>query len=35
VGHAFANPSSQTYSSAQAQDAWARTLAFLARTLKE
>ncbi len=33
MGHAFANPSSATYASAPAQDAWAKTVAFLRKSL--
>jgi len=36
AGHAFENPNNQAgYREAAANDAWARTLAFLGRTLKE
>ncbi len=35
VGHAFANPSSQTYAPKETLDAWQKTLAFFASTLKE
>lgn len=34
AGHAFANPSGHNYQAEPAQDAWARTLAFLERTLR-
>ena len=34
AGHAFANPSGSRYQAKAAQDAWARTLAFLAERLK-
>lgn len=34
VGHAFANPSGDNYSSAEAQDAWTETLTFLQEKLK-
>ncbi|HEX8395019.1 MAG TPA: dienelactone hydrolase family protein [Longimicrobium sp.] len=34
AGHAFANPSGQSYNAAAAQDSWARTTAFLARHLR-
>ena len=34
VGHAFANPSAQTYAPNETRDAWAKTLAFLGRSLK-
>ena len=34
AGHAFANPSGQSYQPAAADDAWARTTAFLAANLK-
>ena len=34
AGHAFANPSGQAYRPDAAQDAWARTVAFLNRHLK-
>jgi len=34
VGHAFANPSGMNYAPAETADAWAKTLEFLARTLK-
>jgi carboxymethylenebutenolidase len=33
VGHAFANPTGRNYNAEAAQDAWARTLEFLARHL--
>jgi len=33
VGHAFANPSGRSYNAAAAEDAWGRTLEFLARHL--
>ncbi|MDX1498631.1 MAG: dienelactone hydrolase family protein [Woeseiaceae bacterium] len=33
AGHAFANPTGNNYDAEAAADAWARTLAFLARTL--
>ena len=35
AGHAFANPSGGTYRPDAAKDAWQRTTAFLARTLKK
>lgn len=35
VGHAFANPSAQTHAPEETKDAWARTLAFLGRNLKD
>ena len=34
AGHAFANPSGQSYQPAAAEDAWARATAFLAANLK-
>ena len=34
AGHAFANPSGDSYRAEAAEDAWRRTLAFLARTLR-
>lgn len=34
VGHAFANPSGDNYAPEATQDAWAKTLAFLERNLK-
>ena len=34
AGHAFANPSGQSYEPAAAEDAWARATAFLAANLK-
>ena len=34
AGHAFANPSGQSYDAAAATDAWTRATAFLAATLK-
>ena len=34
AGHAFANPSGANYQAAAAEDAWARTTAFLAKTLQ-
>lgn len=33
VGHAFANPSGNTYNAAAAEDAWKRTLEFLSQNL--
>lgn len=33
VGHAFANPSSASYAPTETKDAWAKTLAFLKRSL--
>lgn len=33
VGHAFANPSGDNYAPAEAQDAWEKTVAFLAQNL--
>jgi carboxymethylenebutenolidase len=33
VGHAFANPSGNSYDAEAAEDAWQRTLSFLAETL--
>lgn len=35
VGHAFANPSGMNYAAAETADAWAKTLAFLERSLKK
>lgn len=35
VGHAFANPSGMNYAATETADAWAKTLAFLERALKE
>ena len=35
AGHAFANPSGGNYRPDAAKDAWQRTTAFLARTLKK
>lgn len=35
AGHAFANPSGQAYHARAAQDAWNRTVAFLAEHLKD
>lgn len=35
VGHAFANPSGQSYAPKEALDAWQKTLAFLSSTLKQ
>jgi len=35
VGHAFANPSSRAYAPREAVDAWQKTLAFFASTLKQ
>lgn len=35
VGHAFANPSGMNYAPDETQDAWAKTLAFLDRNLKQ
>ncbi len=35
VGHAFANPTGRNYDADAAEDAWARTLEFLARHLSE
>ena len=35
AGHAFANPSGGSYRPDAAKDAWQRTTAFLARTLKK
>jgi len=35
AGHAFANPSGGSYRPDAAKDAWQRTIAFLARTLKK
>lgn len=35
VGHAFANPSSQTYAPKEALDAWQNTLTFFKNTLKQ
>ena len=34
VGHAFANPSNPGYAPDETKDAWAKTLAFLAKNLK-
>lgn len=34
AGHAFANPSGENYRAEAAEDAWRRTTAFLARTLR-
>lgn len=34
VGHAFANPSGQNYDAEAAEDAWEKTIAFFAETLK-
>lgn len=34
AGHAFANPTGDNYQAGPAQDAWTKTTAFLARTLK-
>ena len=34
VGHAFANPSGKNYDAAAAEDAWEKTTAFFAQTLK-
>ncbi|MGA2783255.1 MAG: dienelactone hydrolase family protein [Candidatus Bathyarchaeia archaeon] len=35
VGHAFANPSSQTYAPKETVDAWQKTVAFFTSTLKK
>jgi len=35
VGHAFANPTGQTYNAEAAEDAWQRTLEFLSQNLGE
>ena len=35
VGHAFANPSSATYSPNETKDAWEKTLMFLNKNLKQ
>lgn len=35
VGHAFANPSGMNYAPEETKDAWAKTLAFLEKNLKE
>lgn len=35
VGHAFANPSGTNYAPQETSDAWQKTLAFLARALKQ
>ncbi len=35
AGHAFANPSGSRYRKADAEDAWAKTLAFFARHLRD
>ncbi|HET8720269.1 MAG TPA: dienelactone hydrolase family protein, partial [Candidatus Nitrosotenuis sp.] len=34
AGHAFANPSAKSYFKNQAQDAWSRTIVFLAKNLQ-
>jgi len=34
VGHAFANPSGQSYAANETRDAWTKTLDFLSKNLK-